>query len=303
MKISVLINTFNRKEVLFKTLAALAGQDYAPGKMEILILDDCGGDGTYESLKERAAEFSARGFRAFHVFRNARNMGIAYGRWFLTKAADPRSEALLYLDDDVYVEKDTISGLAACLEKDAGRALAGPRLVYASDPERTAHCANFVGKWSGRYYESDTGAETECDWLNSSCFLVRSAAAARVRHAAEFYTSHEEVDFCLQLKNAGFSVVYFPLVRAVHDLPVSGGGRRGRLYYLYRNKFLVFRRNFPPAMYFTACLVGLLLGLPKYLLESLRYNGGVNSLEIKLILKAVADGLAGRGGKLSAPGA
>jgi GT2 family glycosyltransferase len=303
MKISVLINTYNRKAALDKTLAALAAQAYPKPEIEILVLDDCGTDGTYEALNARAAEFSALGFGAFRTFRNAQNMGIAHGRDLLTKAADPGSEALLYLDDDVYVEKDTIGALAGRLAGDARCGVVGPRLVYAADPGKTAHCANFVGKWSGRYSEIDAAAETDCDWLNSSCFLVRRGAAARAHYAAGFYTAHEEVDFCLQLKNAGFAIIYFPLVRAVHDLPVKGGGRRDRLYYLYRNKFLVFRRNFPPVRIFAACLTGLLLGLPRYLLDSVLYNRGINRREIRLIFKAVTDGLAGREGKISITGA
>jgi GT2 family glycosyltransferase len=298
MKISVLINTYNRKTVLAKTLDLLLAQDYPAGELEIIILDDFGEDGTYDALTGKSPVFMAHGYRAFRPVRNERNMGIAYGRGFLTRAAAPNSEALLYLDDDVYLEKDTISGLAACLLKDPSRGLAGPRLVYASAPERTAHCANFVGKWSGRYYESDPSSELDCDWLNSSCFLVRRTAISGLVHADGFYTTHEEVDFCLQLKAAGYSVVYCPAVKAAHDLPLSGAGRRGRLYYIYRNKLLVFRRNFTPVRAVAASLFMLVFGLPRYLLDSVSYNRGLNLTEIKLIFRALSDGLRGRDGRL-----
>ena len=298
MKISVLINTYNRRTLLRKTIAALLAQDYPLGEIELLVLDDSGTDGTFEELSARSAEFLACGLSGFRALRNTGNRGIAYGRGLLAETAAPDSVALLYLDDDVYVEKDTIGVLVDCLLKGGSRGLAGPRLVYASAPEKTAHCANFVGKWSGRYYESDPSSELECDWLNSSCLLVRREALTGVKRADDFYMSHQEVDFCLQLKNAGYSVIYCPEVRAAHDLPLSGGGRRGRLYYLYRNKLRVFRRNFPPARAFTASLFMLLFGLPKYLLESFSYNRGVNPEEIKLIFRALIDGLAGRGGKL-----
>jgi len=129
-------------------------------------------------------------------------------------------------------------------------------------------------------------------------FLVRRAALSGMKNADDFYMSHQEVDFCLQLRGAGFSVVYCPEARAAHDLPLSGGGRRDRLYYLYRNKLRVFRRNFHPARAITASLFMVIFGLPKYLLESVSYNRGLNLAEIKLIFRALIDGLAGRGGKL-----
>lgn len=301
MKISALISTYNRREALIKTIEALLAQDHPPAELEVVVLDDCGTDGSYEALGARAEEFRRRGLRGFRVLRNAENMGIAYGRSRLTREASADSQALLYLDDDVCLEKGTLAWLAGRLEKDPSVGLVGPRLVYASAPERTAHCANFVGRWSGRYYEADPDSETACDWLNSTCFLVRRSAISAVRHAEEFYTAHEEVDFCLQLGRAGWRVLYCPEARALHDLPLSGGGRRGRLYYLYRNKLLLFKRNFPPLRRLTATLVMLCLGLPLYLLESLRYNGGVNAGELGLIFRALADGLAGRGGRISGP--
>ncbi|OGR63578.1 MAG: hypothetical protein A2X31_05170 [Elusimicrobia bacterium GWB2_63_22] len=298
MKISVLISTYNRRSALARTLEAVLTQAYPLEKLEIVVLDDFGTDGTYEELGGKTPELLSRGLRGFRAMRNERNRGIAYGRMRLSESAAPDSEALLYLDDDVYLEKNTIGGLVRCLEEKPGCALVGPRLVYAAAPEKTAHCANYVGRWSGRYSELDSSSETECDWLNSSCFLARRKAIGGVRHAEDFYTAHEEVDFCLQLKNSGYSVIYSPGVRALHDLPLSTACRRERLYYLYRNKLLIFKRNFPAARMITASLITCLLGLPLYLLESLRYNKGVNTKELKLVFRAVLDGLSGRSGKI-----
>lgn len=298
MKLSVLISTYNRLDSLMRTIGELLVQAYPLGEIELIVLDDAGADNTCERLLKSSEAFVARGLRGFRVLRNDRNMGIAYGRSRLTESVSRDSEALLYLDDDVYLEKDTIAGLVRCLEENPSCALAGPRLVYAASPEKTAHCANFVGRWSGRYTEADPDGPTQCDWLNSSCFLVRAAGARSISHAEYFYTTHEEVDFCLQLGNAGWGVMYYPLVRALHDLPIATACRRDRLYYLYRNKFLIFKRNFPLLRRVTASLTACCLGFPLYLLDSLRYNKGINPKEIGLIFRAVLDGMAGRGGKL-----
>jgi len=298
VKIGVLIPTYNRRETLLRTIRAILDQEYPLTDLTLTVLDDAGSDCSCAVLEPLRAEALARGMTGFTLLRNSANKGIAYNRFRLTKESGP-AEALLYLDDDVYVQKDTIAGLVGCLARNPGCALVGPRLVYASDPDRTAHCANFIGRWDGRYSETDPDEEMDCDWLNSSCFLARAAAAAVVTHAELFYTAHEEVDFCLQLKKAGWRVRYCPSVKAVHDLPLSGGSRRGRLYYLYRNKLLLFERNFPPVRRLTASIVTVFLGLPLYFLESIKTNRGVNLKELRLILKAVFDGLIGRGGPLS----
>lgn len=291
-----MLTTYNRRAAVLRTIEALLAQDYPLAEITLTVLDDCGADGTAQELSARRWEFLARGLADLRVLRNATNMGISYNRGLLARSAGS-AEYLLYLDDDVYLEKGTVRALLACLEAHPGCGMAGPRLVYASDPGRTAHCANFVGKWGGRYSELDADVETECDWLNSSCFLVRASAAAGVRHSADFYTSHEEVDYCLQLGRAGWKLRYCPSVKALHDIQPLGGGRRDRLYYLYRNKLLVFRRNFPPLRRLTATAVTVFLGLPLYILESLRRNRGVNLKELRLIFKAIFDGLAGRYGK------
>lgn len=297
MKISVLIATRDRRKTVLRTLEALLAQAYPLALLHVTVLDDCGGDGTPEALEAARPGFLARGLGGLKVLRNPVNMGIAYNRGRLSGEAPP-GDACLYLDDDVYLEKDTLPALVDCLRRNPRCGLAGPRLVYASDPARTAHCANFVGRWTGRYTELDAQDETACDWLNSSCFLVRAEAGRGAGHFAGFYMTHEEVDYCLQLKLAGWEVRYVPAVKALHDLPPAGKDRRKRLYYLYRNKLLVLRRNLPPLRAFTALGTALLLGLPKYLLESLRYNGGVNLPELKLVVLAVLHGLAGRAGKL-----
>lgn len=297
MRLSVLISTYNRRDALLRTLDALLAQSYPLSKISVTVLDDCGSDGTSQLLTERSADYLSRGLADFRVLRNAENNGIARNRGLLARSAG-NAETILYLDDDVYLANDTIERLEHCLAANQRCAAAGPRLVYEADRSRTAHCANFVGRWSGRYGELDAFVDTPCDWLNSSCLMVRAAAAAAVDYADGFYTAHEEVDFCLQLRRSGWDIVYCPGALAVHDLPLSGAGRRGRLYYLYRNKLLLFRRNFTPVRYLTASLVAVFLGLPSYLLESLRYNRGFNAAELKLIFRAVFDGLAGRDGKL-----
>jgi len=297
MKISVLVCTYNRKAALQRTLDALLAQDYPAQELDLIISDDAGSDDTPAAVAAREKEFLTKGYRSFRFVRQAENRGISFGRRYVTEQRAPDAEAVLYLDDDVVMEKGTLTGLVACLRGDKDSGAAGPRLVYASAPSRTAHCANFVGPWSGLYTEADPDVTTECDWLNSTCLLVRTVCLTKAAwEGTEFITAHEEVDFCLRLKALGWKLLYCPSVKAAHDIAVDLPCRRDRLYYIYRNKLLVFRRNFPPLRRLTAFSVSVFFGLPKYMLESVRFNGGFNWRELKSIFRALADGLAGRGG-------
>lgn len=80
---SVIIPTYNRKEILNETLNALVNQKYDKEKFEVIICDDGSNDNTKEMLYEFQNKLNLRylyqedkGFRA----ARARNMGIRYSQ-------------------------------------------------------------------------------------------------------------------------------------------------------------------------------------------------------------------------------
>lgn len=299
MKISVLINTHNRAAALRRCLDSVMAQDYPKSLVEVLVLDDAGADETPALLAEKAAEFVSAGYRNFKSFRNETSRNIVYGRYFLQEASDPESEVLVYVDDDGALERGVVSGLASFFKSTPAAGIAAPAVYYLSEPARRAHGAFFVHPWTGRYTETLPDSAAECDWVNATCLAARRAAVEPHDDSRfSFYISHEEADLCLQVKNKGWKVFYLPELRVLHDIRPDLAPKRDRLYYLYRNKFFLIRRNFPPLRRFVALAVALLLGLPRYLAESVSFNRGFNRAELGVILRAVADGLTGRGGPL-----
>ncbi|MGD9642483.1 MAG: glycosyltransferase family 2 protein [Elusimicrobiales bacterium] len=299
MKISVLINTHNRAAALRRCLDSVMGQDYPKNLVEVLVLDDAGADETPALLAEKAAEFRPAGFRDFKSFRNDTCRNIVYGRYFLQEASDCESELLVYMDDDGMMERGVLSGLAAFFKSAPAAGIAAPAVYYLSEPARRAHGAFFMHSWTGRYTETLPDTATECDWVNATCLAARrEAVEPHDESRLCFYVSHEEADLCLHVKNKGWKVFYLPDLRVLHDIKPGFAPKRDRLYYLYRNKFFVIKRNFPPLRRFTALAVAALLGLPRYLAESVEFHRGVNWAELRVVFRAVVDGLTGRGGPL-----
>lgn len=293
-KISLLMCTRNRGQATARCLESLLRQDYPSSSLEIAVLDDASQDDTPRRVQETLGRFSLAGFRGAQLLENHENMQIAAGRSFLEKQVSPEAEFVCFVDDDADLPPKTLSELAGFLLKNPGVGAVGPRIAVMSEPGIAAHKANFVS-WNGRYREKDSLEPLDCDWLNSTCLMVRASALGQAGgFYPGFYTAHEEVDFCLRLKRYGWRVVYLPGITVLHDI-VPGRTKRERLYYLYRNKFLVFRRNFGLFRFAIASLGTLAFGLPKYLLESLRAGGGRG--EISLILRAVVHGLLGREGR------
>lgn len=88
-KISVIMPVYNAERYLKKTIDSLLNQTY--GDFEIVAVDDCSIDKSYEILK------SIKDSR-LKVYRNKKNQGIAYTRNYALACAD--SEYIAIMDDD-----------------------------------------------------------------------------------------------------------------------------------------------------------------------------------------------------------
>lgn len=295
LKISVLLYSHNRAEQFRSNLELVLAQSYPAEDFEVLAMDDASTDGTWEMLSSLAADAKRANLR---IFRNGANLDIAGCRAELHKNISPEASLVLLMDDDVALPPGFLSWAAAYMEAKPGVGAMGPKVVYFKDPSRTAHCPNFVNSVTGFYSSREAAGPTDCDWVIACCVCFRREALERAGgFDAAFVSSHEEVDLCLKIKAAGYRVLYNPEITVTHDI-AEKKRKAGRLYYLYRNKFLVIRKNFSFPWNVTATLAALFLGFPKYILESLAYNRGVNGAELMTISKAVLDGLRGRGGRL-----
>lgn len=60
----------------------------------------------------------------------------------------------------------------------------------------------------------------------------------------DYFNSHEDADFCLRAKQAGFRVMYEPKSVIYHKLARSMGGRRSPFYLYYRTRnHLLFKKK------------------------------------------------------------
>ncbi len=294
--VAVLISTYRRHDALLRCLESLRDQSYPPGRLNVTVFNDAGPDGGAAKVEEwrRTSRPAFAGFR--FIENDGDNLQIAAARRRLTKEAPANGAYFLYLDDDVVLEKSCVDTLVNYLEANAGAGAAGPKIFALDRPDEPVHTANFINRLTGCYRERDSREPLECDWLNSTCLLVRRSAAGKIDGFWQgFWTAHEEVDYCLQLRRAGSGVVFVPQAKAYHAVDL-GRPKRERFYYLYRNKILLIKRQFRGVPKWIALSLIVFLGLPKYLAESLMHHRALRPDEILLILASVRDGLMGRAG-------
>ena len=94
MKVSIVIATYNRRDILEKSLECLFRQDYLKDQYEIMVVDDGSSDGTQEMVKGKNPSCTLKYLK--HKERRgpskAKNLGINHAQ----------GKVIIFIDDDVF---------------------------------------------------------------------------------------------------------------------------------------------------------------------------------------------------------
>jgi len=212
--VSFLIATFNRRDVLLRTLGELNHCALQPDEFEILLVDNASTDGTAEAV--------LREFPGVNLFPLARNRGPCAKNVGLR---DARGEFVVFLDDDSFPSADTIPRMVEHFDSD-------PRLGAAvftiTLPDGSRECSAYPDVCIG----CGTG-------------FRRDALIAAGGLPDDFFMAAEEYDLSLRLLNAGWRVRTFDDLHATH-LKTPGSRFPARITRLdARNNVLLAMKHFP----------------------------------------------------------
>jgi peptidoglycan/xylan/chitin deacetylase (PgdA/CDA1 family)/GT2 family glycosyltransferase len=204
MKLSVVVATHNRRELLRRCLEALATQTADPGKFEVIVAVDGSSDGTLEMLAGLGTPFALR-------VLELRQAGVSEARNAGTEAA--RAPACLFLDDDVIVARDAV---AAHIAAHAGGAeiVAIGRITHEIPSKRDWYSHMFATTWN-RHYDSLDGKSP--DW--TACYggnlsAPRSALIATGGFAT--LPTGDDIELGFRLQEHGCRMTYLPNADGVH---------------------------------------------------------------------------------------
>ena len=94
MDVSIIISTYNRKELLATCLRCLDAQDFPASAFEVIVVDDGSTDGSMEMVHSQSVRYSLRCITA------GRQLGIGPARNFGVSQAC--GDIILFLDDDAF---------------------------------------------------------------------------------------------------------------------------------------------------------------------------------------------------------
>lgn len=245
VKLSVLVPTYNRLELLGRKLESLAAQTLPKDAFEVIVCDDGSTDGTRAWLAAQRAPF------ALHVLTPTEKLGAARARNRCAEQAT--GEILLFSDDD-------------CL-------LAPEALVEHLDAHRRFPDSVIVGglalpdalRREGRRepFERAFGFGHRALWINATGAnsSVPAWAFRRVGGYDRRFSGYggEDPHLALKLRALGLAFRRAPRARAYHAARQLSGDYREKAFAAGRAQWRVYRL-------FPSPEVGLLLGVHPWLL-------------------------------------
>lgn len=206
IKYSILIITYNQKEILIKSLRSLASQIKNPKIFEIVIADDCSTDGTEDLVKRQRLPIFLKYIRSDkNVGRSIiRNMGF-----------DKTSgEQVLFLDGDMEPDPGMIDAYISRWESHPDAVVVG---TWMQPPGfKYDRVMKFV--MSRGRFRITGGSAIPGAWFNSGNFSIRKEIFAKLSGFDLDFEGWkgEDTDFGLRLEKESIPVIYDPEAMSYH---------------------------------------------------------------------------------------
>jgi len=216
-EVTIVVLNWNRRDETLACLESLRAADL--GGAAILVVDNHSGDGSVEAIRARFPEVGALPLAENCGYAGGNNAGIR-------AALAAGAQGVLLLNNDTRVMPDFLIGLLWAIDS-APRAAAVCGAIHRFDrPEmldvayaqvrfnqRIAVQLCGVNALPGHGFESRQMVEV----VAGCCVLFRAEALREVGLFDEAYFAyHEDVDWSLRARRAGWVLLYEPLSRVLH---------------------------------------------------------------------------------------
>lgn len=221
MDISVVILTFNSEKTITRCLEALhESLETLQLEYEVFIIDNGSDDRTMANLDSVASRFGER----LHITRLATNQGTTVSRNIALRKVTGRH--VIIMDSDAYVEDKAIKGLRDYLLSNTSCGMAVPSMTYddgryqiSSDqfPTLWRKCQRFFGL---KTLEAASSRQVSgpIDYAISAFWMIPRHVIDKVGLLDErIFYSPEDVDYCIRVWRAGFSIHYNERLTIIHD--------------------------------------------------------------------------------------
>ena len=244
---AVIICNYNGGEDTVKCIeAVIHSKDI---KCDIYVVDNASTDGSADRIGRQFG-------KKVTILQNAENLGGSggFGRG-LRMAVEEGYPYIMMLDNDAYVDRDTIKKLHRYLEENPGVGIVGAKIMMSDDPGRIMDYAKTIdfeafidrSKWCGKLDSEETQEPRECDFAAATAAMVRREVLLKCGGMDEaHFIYYDDIELGYRIKQSGYKVVSLGNAKAWHK---SGMTRKTSntfaRYYLTRNRYRFFAKYMP----------------------------------------------------------
>lgn len=243
--ISIIILNWNGRDDTVECLSSL--QKIDQDVVNIIVVDNGSVDDSIEAITSE--------FPYVHLIKTGENLGYAGGNNVgIRYALDSGAEYILILNNDTYLDRNTIARLLEYDRSTESHCVIGPVIFY-SQPRSTVWFGGAV--WNTEKLTFDFPLQDErgellpvepyrTDYVcGAAMFFHRSITETIGLLDERFFLVWEESDWCLRARRAGIKCMIVPSSRIWHKVGASFGTESSPLreYYSYRNRLLWAEKN------------------------------------------------------------
>lgn len=210
--LAIIIINWNSYELTKDTLLSLAQTSYKD--YDIILVDNASSDGSREKLMEAFPNCIHLAAATNKGFTGGNNIGMRY-------AIAKQYPYLILLNNDVELAPDFLEPLITIMEKNPNIGAAQPLIYFHHD-------RNIIWNAGGKYYPFLGISKTigyqkadpmhiamqenkSIDWITGCAFMARTSVIKEIGLLWEaFFIYHEDVDWSLRIKEAGYQLAYVP---------------------------------------------------------------------------------------------
>jgi GT2 family glycosyltransferase len=269
--ISVVVVNYNTAHLFDELFAALETSRGAL-KLKVIVIDNASRDGSVNTLRAK--------YPNVELIENQTNVG--FGRANNQALPRIRGRYVLLLNADAFVAPDTLQKTVEFMDAHSRCGVLGVKLVgrdgalqpscrYFPTPlnlflARTGLKRFLPGTQLVDDLSWDHASVRECDWVPGCFYLVRREVIERAGlFDPRYFLYYEEIDHCRRVRQAGWSVLYYPFTQVVHlagesaksEGPLTAHGRQISAQQI-ESELLYFRKHHGVTGLLSALVLGTL---------------------------------------------
>ncbi len=249
-QVYVIVINWNGLEHLAVCLDSVLAQTYA--NIRVLLVDNASEDESVAFARERYAHDPR-----FEVLCLPRNLGWSGGNNAgMYRALNAGADYLFLLNNDTWTAPDAVEKMVTMAESLPDTGAIAPKMLLFDYPA-VINSIGLESSLAGAAWDRGVGRLDAPAWnrptqvigvCGGACFLRAAALRKTGLLPEDFEIYLDDLDLCLRIWNAGYSIWTCPeaVVRHKFSATLGQGARARRKYYLNtRNRFRIILRNYP----------------------------------------------------------